>query len=140
MPWSLIAPVGHPVLSRRRIELRHLVDEPLVTYERGSLSHQLVLEAFHRCSLSPKIGIETSNSDLIVRIVEAGLGIGVVPWLESGIVTQGRKVDHRNLGDQIRPLDMGVLTRKGEDLSEPTRHFIEFMFSDELLRRHRMNK
>ena len=139
MPWTVITPQRHPLLQRSRIELRHLTDHPLVTYERGTLSHQLILEAFHRRNLSPKIGVETSNTDLIVRIVEAGLGIGVVPWLESGVVTKGHKVVSRKLGMQIRPLDMGVLTRKGEDLSEPTRHFINFILSDELLRQQRMD-
>lgn len=140
MPWSLITPHGHPLLKRRRIELRHLAVHHLVTYERGSLSQQLILEAFHRRSLSPKIGVETSNTDLIVRIVEAGLGIGVVPWLESGVVTKGRNVVSRKLGKQIRPLDMGVLTRKGEEVSESTRNFIEFILSDEVLRQQHLEE
>ncbi len=127
MNWSLITPARHPLLDAKTLRLKDLVDQPLILYERGSTGRQHVFDAFQRQSLSPHVEMETTNTDLIVRMVEAGLGISIVPLLSSGAITKGRRVGVRNLGRQIRPIDSGILFRKGETLSEPCRRFIEFV-------------
>jgi DNA-binding transcriptional LysR family regulator len=127
MDWSLITPRRHPLLRVKRLQLKHLVQQPLITYERGSTGRQHVLEAFHGRGLNPTVEVETTNTDLIVRMVEAGLGIAIVPLLPSGAVTRGRRVGIRVLGGQIRPIDSGILTRKGEPLNLACQQFIEFV-------------
>ena len=49
-------------------------------------------------------------------MVEAGLGVSIVPLLPSGVVTRGHRVGIRPLGHQIRPIQSGILTRKGDTL------------------------
>ncbi len=127
MPWSLVAPPDHPLLRRRRLELADLVGQPLILFERGSTGRQHVVDAFHRAELSPRVEMETTNTEIIVRMVEAGLGISLVPLLPSGVVTRGRRVRVRSLGDAIRPIDSGVLLRRGVPLLPAARQFIEFV-------------
>ncbi|HEV2971698.1 MAG TPA: LysR family transcriptional regulator [Pirellulales bacterium] len=127
MPWSLIAPVGHPLLRRRNLKLDDLVDEPLILFERGSTGRQHVVDAFHRAELSPRVEMETTNTEIIVRMVEAGLGISLVPLLASGIVTRGRRIGVRSLGNCIRPIDSGILLRRGEPPLPAARQFIDFV-------------
>ena len=127
MPWSLIAPRDHPLLRRRKLELRDLVDQPLILFERGSTGRQHVVDAFHRAELSPRVEMETTNTEIIVRMVEAGLGISLVPLMSSGIVTRGRRVGVRGLGNRLRPIDSGILLRHGEPPSSAARQFIEFV-------------
>ena len=43
--------------------------------------------------------METTNTEIIVRMVEAGLGISIVPLFANGIVTKGHKVAGRGLGN-----------------------------------------
>lgn len=131
MDWSLITPRRHPLLKKTsRIRLADISEFPLITFERGSTGREHVLESFNRQSLTPWIEVETTNTDLIVRMVEASLGIAVVPLLPSGVVTRGRRVSIRSLGRQIRPIDSGILLRRSEPLSDACRDFVEFLKAD----------
>ncbi|MEX2112013.1 MAG: LysR family transcriptional regulator [Pirellulales bacterium] len=127
MDWSLIAPARHAVLRRRRIHLRDLASEPLIVFERGSTGRQHILEAFHEHQLSPRIHMETTTTEIIVRMVEAGLGISIVPLLPSGVVTRGRRVVIRPVADTIRPIHSGILTRKDDELSPAASAFVGFV-------------
>jgi DNA-binding transcriptional LysR family regulator len=127
MPWSLIAPPNHPLLRGRQLELADLIGEPLILFERGSTGRQHVIDAFHSAELTPRVEMETTNTEIIVLMVEAGLGISLVPLMPSGIVTRGRRVAVRSLGDRIRPIDSGVLLRRGETPLPAARQFIEFV-------------
>ena len=127
MNWSVIAPVRHPLLKKRQLRLRDLVDEPMILYEQGSTGRQHIIEAFQKQSLSPRVEMAATNTDLIVRMVEAGLGISVVPLLSSGVVTRGRRVGIQSLGRQIRSINSGVIVRKNERLADAGQRFVEFV-------------
>lgn len=127
MDWSLIAPPRHPLLRKRRLTLADLADVPLILFERGSTGRQHVMDAFHGAGLSLRVDMETTNTEIIVRMVEAGLGISIVPLMSGGEVTRGRRVGVRSLGNQIRPIHSGILLRRGDPLSPASRAFIEFL-------------
>ena len=127
MPWSLIAPPRHPILRRDPLRLADLTEQPLILFERGSTGRQHVIDAFHEAGLPLRVDMETTTTEIIVRMVEAGLGVSIVPLMPSGAVTRGRRIGVRPLGDQIRPIHSGVLFRRGETLSPASRAFIEFL-------------
>jgi DNA-binding transcriptional LysR family regulator len=129
MTWSLIVPPGHRLRLRRRITLDDLRDHPLILYERGSTGRQHVLDAFHERGLSPRVALETTSTEIIVSMVEAGLGISIVPLLPGGAVTRGRRVDVRPLEGSkgsIRPIHSGVLWRRREKLPRAASRLLEF--------------
>jgi DNA-binding transcriptional LysR family regulator len=127
MNWSLIAPPRHPLLRGRRLTLRDLADVQLILLEPGSTGRQHIMDAFHGAGLSPRVDTETTNTEIIVRMVEAGLGVSIVPLMPSGVVTQGHRIGVRSLGRQIRPIHSGILVRRGERLSPASRAFIDFL-------------
>ncbi len=129
MGWSLITTPDHPLMERSRLRLRDLVREPLILFEGGSTGRQHVLDAFHGKGLSPRVEMETTNTEIIVRTVEAGLGVSIVPLLPNGIVTKGRRVGIRSLGRQIRPIHSGILRRREEPLSAAAQVFSDFLVS-----------
>ena len=127
MDWSFIAPPRHALLRKRRLALSDLADLPLILFERGSTGRQHVMDAFHGAGLSPRVEMETTNTEIIVRMVEAGLGASIVPLMPSGAVTRGHRVGVRGLGKLIRPIHSGILIRRGERLSAASRAFIDFL-------------
>jgi DNA-binding transcriptional LysR family regulator len=127
MDWSFIAPPRHPLLRQRALNLRHLTDLPLILFERGSTGRQHVMDAFHGAGLSPRVEMETTNTEIIVRMVEAGLGVSIVPLMPGGMVTRGHRVGARGLGKLIRPIHSGILVRRGERRSAASQAFIEFL-------------
>ena len=127
MNWSLITPSRHPFLRKPSLKLKDLTHAPLILFERGSTGRQHVMDAFHGQGLSPRVDMETTNTEIIVRMVEAGLGVSIVPLMPSGRVTRGRRVGVRSLGDQIRPIHSGILVRRGEKLRPAAQAFIDFL-------------
>lgn len=127
LDWSVIAPPRHPLLRKAQVALRDLADLPLILFERGSSGRQHVADAFHGAGLSPRIDMETTNTEIAVRLVEAGLGVSIVPLMPSGVVTRGHRVGIRPLTDQIRPIHSGILVRRGERLPATVRAFIDFL-------------
>jgi DNA-binding transcriptional LysR family regulator len=127
MDWSLVTPPRHALLRKAPLALEDLIDLPLILFERGSTGRAHVMDAFHGRGLSPRVDMETTNTEIIVRMVEAGLGVSIVPLMPSGLVTRGRRVGVRSLGTQIRPIHSGILLRRGERLSAASRAFTEFL-------------
>ncbi len=127
MNWSLITPLKHALSRKRRTRLRDLSDQPLIIYERGSTGRQHVLDAFHETGVTPHVALETTSTETIVSMVEAGLGIAIVPLLPSGAVTRGRRVEARGLDASIRPIHSGILVRKGERLSTASSRLFDFI-------------
>lgn len=138
MPWSLIVPTGHRLAfprarptgrgrrARRPAKLKDVIGEPLILYERGSTGRQHVLDAFHEQGCAPRVALETTSTETIVSMVEAGLGISIVPLLPSGVVTRGRRVDVRALDGSIRPIHSGVLMRRREKLASAASRLLDF--------------
>ncbi len=127
LDWGAVFPSRHRLLRKPRVALRDLAGEPLILFERGSTGRQHVIDAFHGAGLSPRVEMEATNTEIIVRMVEAGLGLSVVPLMPGGAVTRGHRVGVRDLAGQIRPIHSGVLTRRGEALAPAARAFIDFL-------------
>ena len=127
MTWSAIVPQRHVLVRKKTLRLSDLVNHPLILFERGSTGRQHVMEAFTRLNLSPRVEMESTTTDLIVRMVAAGMGVAIVPLLPSGVVTRGHKVTVLPLEDKLRPIDSGLLIRRGEKLNESSRRFAEFV-------------
>jgi DNA-binding transcriptional LysR family regulator len=126
LPWYFVAAIGHPLLERETLSIEELVDEPLIVFEAGSTGRQHVLEAFYKRGLTPRIAMETTSTQVVVRMVEAGLGTAIVPLLPSGIVTRGLRVGQVELGQQIRPMESGIFSRPDWSDDFAVRTFIEF--------------
>lgn len=131
MRWSLITPPRHALAARRKVRLSEIAKYPLVMYERGSTGRQHVAEAFQRLSLVPHVELEATNTDLVVRMVEAGLGVAIVPLHASGAVTRGRKVVAQGLGRQVRAIDSGILVRRKEQVPPAAARLLDFLGSRE---------
>src|SRR4029078_10522987 len=127
MEWSLITPLRHPLLKKRRLQLKHLVNLPLILFEHGSTGRQHVIDAFHGHDLSPRVDMEATNTEIIVRMVEAGLGVSIVPLMPGGAVPRGHGGGVPPLATTIPPIHSGILVRRGERLPPASRAFIDFL-------------
>ena len=125
--WGLIAPPGHPLLRKRGLTLQHLVGVPLILFEQGSTGRQHVLDAFRGLGLTPRVDMEATTTGIVVKMVEAGLGVSLVPLMPNGAVTRGVKVGARSLAGQIRPIHSGILMRRGDKPAPAAEAFIRYL-------------
>ena len=127
LEWGLIAPPKHPLLRKRNLTLNDLREESLILFEQGSTGRQHVLDAFRGLGITPRVDMEATTTGIVVKMVEAGLGISLVPLMPNGAVTRGVKVGARALTGQIRPIHSGILTRRGEKPAAAAEAFIRFL-------------
>jgi DNA-binding transcriptional LysR family regulator len=127
LEWGLIAPLKHPLLRKKDLDLADLAAEPLIVFEQGSTGRQHVLDAFRGRSLTPRVDMEATTTGIVVKMVEAGLGISLVPLMPNGAVTRDVKVGARPLPGWIRPIHSGILTRRGEKPAPSAEAFIRFL-------------
>jgi DNA-binding transcriptional LysR family regulator len=127
LDWGLVTPPGHRLLRKKRIELSDLASEGLIVFEHGSTGRQHVLDAFRECGTSPRVEMEATSTVVVLRMVEAGIGVALVPLMPGNVVTRGHRVGVRLLPGRIRPIHSGILLRKGEPLSPATEAFIRFL-------------
>lgn len=127
LDWGLVAPRRHPLLGKTRIELKDLAHEGLIVFEHGSTGRQHVLDAFRGQSLNPRIEMEATSTVVVLRMVEAGIGIALVPLMPGDVVTRGHRVGVRRLPGVIRPIHSGILCRRGESPSPAAEAFIRFL-------------
>ncbi len=77
-PLVLIAPVAHPLASRRRLKLAELVDEPLLVREAGSGTRAAAEQAFAEQGITWPARMALGSNEAIKHAVRAGLGLAVL--------------------------------------------------------------
>lgn len=74
-----IAPPTHPLADKRVVTIEMLAKERLILGEQGGNTRRLIDELFHSASLRPNVVMSLNRLAAIKRMVEAGMGIGIVP-------------------------------------------------------------
>ena len=93
---------SHRWAAQAQVDLQELKSEPLLLYQRGSASSQMVEETLRRLKIEPVTVMEVSNINAIKAMVALELGVAVLaPWtaekeLASGVL-QMRSMGQRPL-------------------------------------------
>jgi len=74
----VVVPRGHALVRKKRLTLADLARYALVTQEVNSTTGQQLLRAFKAANLSPTLALSATDSDVIKKCVELGLGIGIL--------------------------------------------------------------
>ncbi|HUI71435.1 MAG TPA: LysR substrate-binding domain-containing protein [Spirochaetia bacterium] len=78
-PLLIIAPHDHPLARRKKISLSSLAAEPFVLMKSGHGFRKIVLDALAQARVEPRVVYETAGIDTVQTLVEAGLGLSLVP-------------------------------------------------------------
>jgi DNA-binding transcriptional LysR family regulator len=72
----VITPRDHPLATRKRLRIAELADERLILLDKTTATR-----AFIESELAepPRVAMETSSVEVLIRLVELGFGISVVP-------------------------------------------------------------
>ncbi|HSI47194.1 MAG TPA: LysR family transcriptional regulator [Ideonella sp.] len=73
--------VGHRLAKYKRIKWKELADDDYITLAQGSGNRFLIDQALSQAPVGPRWFCEVRHVPALVSLVEAGLGIGVVPRL-----------------------------------------------------------
>ncbi|CAM4042796.1 LysR family transcriptional regulator [Roseateles saccharophilus] len=79
--FVLVCPAGHALAKRRQLALAELAGQPLVLLDHSSGSRPLIDRAFARAGVAPQVAIDVGHPATAFRMVQAGLGVSVLPAL-----------------------------------------------------------
>jgi LysR family transcriptional regulator, benzoate and cis,cis-muconate-responsive activator of ben and cat genes len=82
----LVLPAGTEVARRPRIDLRQLASETFVTYNPGTIHHELQRRALARSGAAPVRLISASTTEAILGLVAAGVGCSLVPSIDEAML------------------------------------------------------
>ena len=74
-----VGPANHILADHDTLTVQELIQEKLILGERGGNTRRLIDEFFAQANLQPTVSMELSRLDAIKGMVEAGLGVGLVP-------------------------------------------------------------
>lgn len=116
-------PEHHSLANRQEINIRDLVEEPLIVPERRSRphSHDLTLNLFSDAGFHPRIALIADEKQTIINLVAAGIGCAIVPrWTSKLAVSGVHYISLKSLnGKPLKTLPLAVAWVKA--VRDPTR-------------------
>lgn len=74
----LVAPGNHPLAERESVPFEEIIPQPLLLPKQGR-QRELIEDLFRSRDAQPRIAMEVESSELLKRLVVAGLGLGFLP-------------------------------------------------------------
>jgi DNA-binding transcriptional LysR family regulator len=75
----VIVPPNHPLANRAKVTLQDIAAYDLVALTHDASIHSLICQTANEEGISLRIRIHVRSFDAICRMIEAGLGIGILP-------------------------------------------------------------
>lgn len=128
-PLVVIAASGHPMVTRRSLELNALTDQRFILRERGSGTRMAVDAHFRQRKFKPSVRLEMGSNEAIKEAVAGGLGIAVI----SSHALHGQATEHGVSVLRIKGFPVNsnwhLVQRKGKLLSPIAQVFQEHLLS-----------
>lgn len=95
---AIVAPQGHPLIGQVSMRFADVLDFDVVALEGGSSMMRLLAEQAAIAEKVLKLRIQVRSFEAVCRMVQAGLGVGLLPFQAASALGQG-------LGLSVRPLE-----------------------------------
>lgn len=126
---ALVCSPSHPFASRGRVTIAEAGKEPFLFFERSSSYHSLVYSMFLRVGVVPESVMELDSMETTKHMVEAGLGIAILPVVSvDREITAGQltRVEIRDM-EQPAQREVGVHVVRNRLLAPPIRDFLRLL-------------
>lgn len=77
-PLVIIAPLAHPLLSKKKVKRQHLENELFILREMGSGTRLTCNAFFEKHQFFPKVRLELGSNEAIKQAVAGGLGLAII--------------------------------------------------------------
>jgi DNA-binding transcriptional LysR family regulator len=126
---SLVVAPGHPFARKGSVSLGEAGKEPFLFFERTSSYHTLIYSMFLRAGVVPESVMELDSMEASKHMVEAGLGVSILPVISIQREVETGSLVMVNLKDmeQAAQRDVGVHVLRGRTLAPPIRDFLRLL-------------
>lgn len=113
-----------PLAAAEHIDVKLLADESFITMEENSNLHKATREIFADLGFSPRLAIQAGDPLYVIKCVELGLGVAVVPTIS----WKGQFPDNvtlKKLGNCSR--DIYIFKNENKYISKSTNVFLQML-------------
>ncbi len=124
-PYVLACPTGHPLAKRRSVRWDELAEYPHARVSHASRNRLLIDQALADLPPLPRPVIEVRHVSTLIRLVESGLGLAVVPQLtlpRRSATVVGVKLEHPAISRTL-----AIVRRGGRSLSPAAAAFAQLL-------------
>jgi len=119
----LITCLDHPLSKKKNVTLLDIAQYPMITYEKGLVSRDIIDKVFQDVNLDLDIVMEATNSETIKRYVELGIGISIIPKIAL-VPTQKQHLAVISVEQYFGKSEHGVILRKGKYITSWAQNFL----------------
>ncbi|WP_270182190.1 LysR family transcriptional regulator [Alkalihalobacillus sp. CinArs1] len=123
-PLMLIVPSDHRFTGMDNLTIADLDKEPFIMYRDDFTLYDRIIEAFEKRGCYPNIVCQSSQKDFMIEMVEAKLGIALLPD-KIALSIQNPSITALRIVDSEVNLELGLIWKKDKYLSFAVREFIK---------------
>lgn len=129
---ALVVSPSHPFAAKGRVSIAEAGREPFLFFERSSSYHSLIYSMFLRVGVVPESVMELDSMETTKHMVEAGLGIAILPVVSvEREIANGTliRVEIRDM-EQPAQREVGVHILRNRAINPPIRDFLRLITSE----------
>jgi DNA-binding transcriptional LysR family regulator len=125
LPPFVTLPADHRLASRETVSIADLADYPMVMLDLP-LTTDYFMSLFDKAGVTPDIVERSSDMEVVRALVANGFGLTISNFRPvTDIAADGRRLAYVPLSGDIRPMQIGLLYRKGARISLTVQAFID---------------
>jgi DNA-binding transcriptional LysR family regulator len=126
----VVTAARHPLVARDRVAYAEILDQPLVGLSDGSALEEHLAEHAARLGGRPAHRVRLRSFDAICRMVEAGIGVGVVPEAAARRCRRSMDIHELALTDPWAVRQLTICVRGLDRLSTHARLLVDHLTRD----------
>ncbi|MDM0118103.1 LysR substrate-binding domain-containing protein, partial [Variovorax sp. J22R133] len=134
--FVVACPTDHALAKRKRLTWADLTQHAYLTLAQGSGNRFLIDQAISQVETKPQWICEVRHVPALVSLVQAGLGLGVVPRLAMPPKGHSSGLISIPLDDPEITRVIGLISRRGRELMPAARLFHQMLLSGSESRRN----
>ncbi len=116
---AVVVPADHELLGRSVMSYEDVLEHKLITLESGCSLVRVLTEQAVALQKPLHLHVQVKSFESICRMVEAGLGVGVLPLEAAGVLTAGMDLVVLPLRESWARLRMLICVKSGQPVTAP---------------------
>jgi DNA-binding transcriptional LysR family regulator len=129
---AVVLPADHPLGALDEIRFSDVLDHDLIALETGSSLMRLLTEHAIDLGKGLRLRVQVRGFEAVCRMVQAGLGVGLLPFLAANALGAGLGISVRPLADPWAVRQMLVCVKKDRPLNPSLTRLLDALASSEV--------
>ncbi|WP_134500406.1 LysR substrate-binding domain-containing protein [Microvirga pakistanensis] len=125
--FVLVVPQDHPLAARRSIAFAEVLEHDFVGLDRASALQRFLSSKASRIGKPLRLRVQLRSFDAVCRMVEAGVGLGIVPETTAQRAAHTMAIHPVTLEDSWAARDLTLCIRSLKDLPPSARQLAEHL-------------